>query len=512
MTLPALRTLADGARFVFQPGQKEVRFGRDATAPIRILDPRASRDHLRLRASASAATTHAKLNLQVKDLSQHGTSLNDAPLAPKQTWIDTKPTDVLRIGLATLAVEEASLSFCVSGVFDEAMRGTLAANFQTMGAAVQSNIDSHTTHLIMSSMRITHKFLCALSYGCAIVSPAWVEAAAEATRTGAPLPPIDAPGCEPVATSSSMASVNHTIRFERRRLLAGRRFCLLPGPGGSKRENACEILTLCGAAEVRDLPELDEASAAALVAGGWEFLLPDGIAHSDPAAVNVLRSKGALYDNSSVRLVLVEANSEKLAPIGGHAPAVQQAAVHASRDSTQLIFTEPASASHQHSGDEPPAVVVVSAPPRPATAPPERADRSSPHVQRAPTREEPPPRPSSPGWKTVPRQQAERPNDEMDRPLTSEGDGWTEEALELRSAAATATSAHSGKAFTRRRLGMNGGAASARVQLVATPLLNGTENTGAVKHELAPSRARADDAADAAIAEIMLTSNKRVRF
>ena len=100
----------------------------------------------------------------------------------------------------------------------------------------------------------------------------------------------------------------------------------------------------------------------------------------------------------------------------------------------------------------------------------------------------------------------------MDRPLSSEGNGWTEEALELRSAAATAPCAHPGKAFTRRRLGKNGGAASARVQLVATPLLNGTENTGVVMHELAPSRARADDAADAAIAEIMLTTNKRARF
>lgn len=173
-----------------------------------------------------------------------------------------------------------SLVICSSGVQGDDFRA-LELACEKLGAKLVSQWNDDITHLVMTKIGWTPKFLFALASLVTIVNPEWVQRAAERGQD-APLPDAYHPELRPKPAGSSTEGVA-VVRRERSILFRGRKFIGLPGAPLDT-----QILLSKMGAEVHTWPWPDEAAAAGVhqsdaqqeeyfkerIAEGFGFVLP----------------------------------------------------------------------------------------------------------------------------------------------------------------------------------------------------------------------------------------------
>ena len=190
-----------------------------------------------------------------------------------------------------------------------------------LGTELVANWRADVTHLVMSSVSLTPKFLVAIASVVPVVSPQWLARAAARASPTEPLPSVDEPSLAPkpseVAETSQLRLPPHVERRrpERAKLFAERKFVHVPSAGGAAQEDMRELLKLMGAA-LGEWPAGAPASQLAqLAAEGYSFVVAEGSARTSAEALAASRAGANVYEATTVRGCLMQASLASLRPI-----------------------------------------------------------------------------------------------------------------------------------------------------------------------------------------------------
>jgi len=240
--------------------------GRHESADVTVTgDKSISRKHLELRVGEDGRT------LRLTDLgSKFGTSVDNSKVDPGGTASLVDGAS-LSLGAKVLTVRHEPLVLCYSGLSKADTEVVQAAAARLVGVSASKEwADGHTSHLVMSKIKLTPKLMLALAHGCPVVAPAWVERVAARKAAAEPLPDPSAVGCSPTdATQPDIPAGCHAVRPERRSLFRGRKLAVLPGGEASSRGHTVSLLSLMGA-EVVEADQADAASLSSHVSAGFE--------------------------------------------------------------------------------------------------------------------------------------------------------------------------------------------------------------------------------------------------
>ncbi|XP_041045366.1 nibrin isoform X2 [Carcharodon carcharias] len=211
-------------------------------------DQSISRSHAALSVSHPAANlTQAGRNsvLTLKDTSKYGTFVNEERLQNDSPRI-LQPGELITFGVfqSKFRVEYEPLIVC-SSCLDGPGKIMLNRSVQQLGGHLSNNWTEANTHLVMSSVKITVKTICAMICCRPIVKPEFFVSLTEAIRNRQRFPspesftpPIDEPSIRP-------GELDISIKPERKSIFRGKTFFLLNGKQHKRLNSA---LTLGGGA------------------------------------------------------------------------------------------------------------------------------------------------------------------------------------------------------------------------------------------------------------------------
>ncbi|EOD08002.1 hypothetical protein EMIHUDRAFT_465691 [Emiliania huxleyi CCMP1516] len=295
--------------------------GRHESADVTVTgDKSISRKHLELRVGEDGRT------LRLTDLgSKFGTSVDNSKVDPGGTASLVDGAS-LSLGAKVLTVRHEPLVLCYSGLSKADTEVVQAAAARLVGVSASKEwADGHTSHLVMSKIKLTPKLMLALAHGCPVVAPAWVERVAARKAAAEPLPDPSAVGCSPTdATQPDIPAGCHAVRPERRSLFRGRKLAVLPGGEASSRGHTVSLLSLMGA-EVVEADQADAASLSSHVSAGFEFVMPEGVS-AESTLADLAAAGGRAFNAGLVRLVLLHASLDHFQPLPTPAPPPAAAA------------------------------------------------------------------------------------------------------------------------------------------------------------------------------------------
>ena len=275
----------------------------------------------------------------------------------------------LKLGSTMFTVERQPLVVCTSGVKGPE-KIALKAVCEQLGATLVNDWRDDVTHLVMPQCTWTPKLLFALATLKAVISPAWLQAAAARAEASAPLPDVGASEFAPLPAAThpgqaGMAAGVTTIQRVRATLFRGLRFICLPaaapaggGPAEPMTSTTEWLLERMGAtARGWEASSMGSDGLAALIADGWQFILPgDETSASTQEAKAVAAAGGALFSPLSVRTSLIQAK-KLLQPVKLPPAARSKAAPQAKPASSSGASAAPAAppASSSASASDPPA-------------------------------------------------------------------------------------------------------------------------------------------------------------
>ncbi|XP_048452102.1 nibrin [Rhincodon typus] len=207
-------------------------------------DQSISRSHAALSVSHPAAnlTQVTKSSvLTLKDTSKYGTFVNEERLQNDSPRI-LKSGELVTFGLfqSKFRVEYEPLIVC-SSCLDGLEKIELNKSVQELGGHLSSNWTEANTHLVMSSVKVTVKTICAMICCRPIVKPEFFVSLTKAIRNRQHLPspesfypPIDEPSIKP-------GELDITIKPERKSIFRGKTFIFL-NEKQHKRLNSALIL------------------------------------------------------------------------------------------------------------------------------------------------------------------------------------------------------------------------------------------------------------------------------
>ncbi|XP_062395134.1 nibrin [Sardina pilchardus] len=180
----------------------------------------------------SISRAHAQLSLNnqsltLKDSSKYGTFVNDVQLTAGSVQT-LKSGDRLTFGVyqSKFTVEQESVRVCSSCLENES-KAELSRALSSFGGRLVSSWDQECTHLVMPSVKVTIKTICALLCGRPIVKPEFFSAFSAALREKRSPPQAQSYYPEIDEPSLTKEDVDLNSRPERQRLFAGKNFIFL---------------------------------------------------------------------------------------------------------------------------------------------------------------------------------------------------------------------------------------------------------------------------------------------
>lgn len=241
--------------------------GRKNCAILIENDQSISRNHAALRVNfpvTSLSQTDEIPTLTIKDNSKYGTFVNEEKM---QTGLscNLKTGDRVTFGVfeSKYRVEYEPLVVC-SSCLDVSGKTVLNQAILQLGGLTANNWTEECTHLVMSSVKVTIKTICALICGCPIIKPEYfseflkaVESKKQPPEIESFYPPID----EPAIGSKS---VDLSGRHERRQIFKGKTFVFL----NAKQHKKLSLAVVFGGGEARLMAEEDEEDQSFFLAPG----------------------------------------------------------------------------------------------------------------------------------------------------------------------------------------------------------------------------------------------------
>ncbi|XP_073728191.1 nibrin isoform X1 [Misgurnus anguillicaudatus] len=219
--------------FFLLPGQKYV-VGRKNCEILLSNDQSISREH--------AHFTVTEQGISLKESSKYGTFVNDEKLETGSTRI-LQPGDKVTFGVfqSKFRLEKDCVVVCSSCVDNEG-KASLSQDLRSIGGQLVNSWTLNCTHLVMPTVKITIKTICALLCCRPIVKPEFFRAFSKAVQQKLPLPeperfrpPIDEP-------SLSIEDLDLSARPERKGLFKGKTFVFL----NSKQMKRLSQAVSCG--------------------------------------------------------------------------------------------------------------------------------------------------------------------------------------------------------------------------------------------------------------------------
>ncbi|NWS53033.1 NBN protein, partial [Chunga burmeisteri] len=203
--------------------------GRKNCAILIQDDQSISRSHAVLTVSRPETTPSQSLSvpvLTVRDTSKYGTFVNGSKL--NGTSVSLQSGDRLNFGVfeSKFRVEYEPLVVC-SSCLDVAQKTALNQAIQQLGGLVVNEWTKECTHLVMVSVKVTVKTICALICGRPIIKPEFFVELIKAIQSRQQLPnhesfypPVDEPS---IGTEKLDLSEHH----ERKKIFSGKTFVFL---------------------------------------------------------------------------------------------------------------------------------------------------------------------------------------------------------------------------------------------------------------------------------------------
>ncbi|XP_071594011.1 nibrin isoform X1 [Heliangelus exortis] len=199
--------------------------GRKNSAILIQDDQSISRSHAVLIVSCPETTTTVPV-LTVRDTSKYGTFVNGSKL--DGTSVSLQSGDRINFGVfeSKFRVEYEPLVVC-SSCLDVAQKTALNQSIQQLGGLVVNEWTEECTHLVMVSVKVTVKTICALICGRPIIKPEFFVELTKAIQSRQQLPnhksfypPVDEPS---ICTEKLDLSEHH----ERKKIFSGKTFVFL---------------------------------------------------------------------------------------------------------------------------------------------------------------------------------------------------------------------------------------------------------------------------------------------
>ncbi|XP_077023278.1 nibrin [Tamandua tetradactyla] len=260
-----------------------------------------SRNHAVLTASFSV-TNLSQVDeipvLTIKDNSKYGTFVNEEKMqnGVSQTL---KTGDRVTFGVfeSKFRVEYEPLVAC-SSCLDVSGKTALNQAILQLGGLTVNNWTEECTHLVMISVKVTIKTICALICGCPIVKPEYFTEFLRAVRSKKQPPEIESfypPVDEPAIGSKN---IDLSGRQERKQIFKGKTFIFL----NSKQHKKLSSAVIFGGGEARLITEKNEVEDSFFLAPGTcvvevgiinsQTLIPDSQKKWIHSIMNMLQRQG----------------------------------------------------------------------------------------------------------------------------------------------------------------------------------------------------------------------------
>uniref|UniRef100_A0A3B4BDV9 Nibrin n=1 Tax=Periophthalmus magnuspinnatus TaxID=409849 RepID=A0A3B4BDV9_9GOBI len=176
---------------------------------------------------AHAHLSSSEKTLTVKDMSKYGTSVNEQQLA-QNTPVNLTSGSNITFGVfnSKFRVEHLHPVVC-SSCLDNSGKTSLLGALQLVGGKLVGTWSQDCTHLVMSSVKVTIKTICALLCGCPIVTPEFFSALQAAIENKSPPPEAERFTPEINEPSLNKDKIKIGVISKRRELFTGKTFVFL---------------------------------------------------------------------------------------------------------------------------------------------------------------------------------------------------------------------------------------------------------------------------------------------
>ncbi|KAI7807208.1 nibrin [Triplophysa rosa] len=296
----------------------------------------------------SISREHARLivteqGISLKDSSKYGTFVNDEKLKTGSTKsLQTGDRVTFGVFQSKFRLEKESIVVCSSCV-DNERKVSLSQDVRSIGGRLVSSWTLDCTHLVMPTVKVTIKTICALLCCRPIVKPEFFSAFSKAVQQKLPLPkperfrpPVD----EPTLTKEDL---DLGARPERKSLFKGKTFVFF----NSKQMKRLSQAVSCGGAVSQLLEEgslplsLLESSSTCVVdmiSGNSQALIPPTTKKWVESVAQILQRKGLRFiTESEIGLAAIHLSNQTYCnPCSSiHSELVKKKAVMASETLSQ---------------------------------------------------------------------------------------------------------------------------------------------------------------------------------
>ncbi|NXX84658.1 NBN protein, partial [Urocolius indicus] len=293
--------------------------GRKNCAILIQDDQSISRSHAVLAVSCPETASSQSLSvpvLTVRDTSKYGTFVNGSKL--NGTTVSLQSGDRINFGVfeSKFRVEYEPLVVC-SSCLDVAQKTALNEAIQQLGGLVVSEWTKECTHLVMVSVKVTVKTICALICGRPIIKPEFFVELVKAIQSRQQLPnhesfspPVDEP-------SIGTEKLDLSERHERKKIFSGKTFLFLTAKQHKKLSPAVTL----GGGEAKLMTE-GRKETSSLVSPGVcvvdvgltdsQILGSDSMRKWTDSILTVLKSKDLrAIPEAEIGLAVIFMNTEK---------------------------------------------------------------------------------------------------------------------------------------------------------------------------------------------------------
>ncbi|KAG1947646.1 nibrin [Pimephales promelas] len=298
---------AGGECVVLLPGQEYV-VGRKNCEILLSNDQSISRVHAKLTVTEQAVT--------LKDSSKYGTFINDEKLETGSTkTLQTGDKITFGVFQSKFSLEKECSVVC-SSCLDNEGKASLSQDVHSIGGQLVNSWTLECTHLVMPTVKVTIKTICALLCCRPIVKPEFFSAFSKAVQQKLPMPkaerfrpPIDEP-------SLAKEDVDLSARPERQSLFKGKTFLFL----NSKQMKRLSLAVSCGGGMFRLLDEgslpvsLLESSSTCVVdmiSGNSQVVIPPNSKKWVDSVAQILHRNGLRFiTESEIGLAAIHVNNQ----------------------------------------------------------------------------------------------------------------------------------------------------------------------------------------------------------
>uniref|UniRef100_A0A9R1SQ96 Nibrin n=2 Tax=Cyprinus carpio TaxID=7962 RepID=A0A9R1SQ96_CYPCA len=292
---------------VLLPGQEYV-VGRKNCEILLSSDQSISRVHANLSVTEQAVT--------LKDSSKYGTFINGEKLATGSTKI-LQTGDKITFGVfqSKFSLEKECVVVCSSCVDNEG-KASLSQDLRFIGGRLVNSWTLDCTHLVMPTVKVTIKTICALLCCRPIVKPEFFSAFSKAVQQKLPLPKAEKFRPQIDEPSLAKEDVDLSARPERKSLFKGKTFLFL----NSKQMKRLSQAVSCGGGVSQLLDEgslpisLLESSSTCVVdmtSGNSQALIPPAFKKWVDSVAQILHRNGLRFiTESEIGLAAIHVNNK----------------------------------------------------------------------------------------------------------------------------------------------------------------------------------------------------------